>query len=890
MKFTFFLLLSISIMNRSMAQEPIYQSPSFRIFSDRVVQGEHIAKALSPGHLVSNYQSPANLYQSAAITFKFAINGKDNEMLPGQDHQFLVNATNGEAETPIIKFGSQLKQANSSDKFLEPNTGLKIRLDMREVLKEFAEKGFYTTFRGEKIFKEDFKGVFIAGATAPMTWDFDNLLQHKDLELKDEDGDGIYELQLILNRQSDKKQTDAEWKLSADLSAYPQYQTDFLLSRAIYNLSMEEMLKAIEPDSTFRTGKEWGGVWTRDISYSIILSMAYLQPRVAMKSLMRKVSKNKKIIQDTGTGGAWPVSTDRMVWATAAWEVYLATGDKDWLREAFTIIKNSIDDDMQNVYDPLTGMVKGESSFLDWREQTYPKWMQPADIFESECLGTNAVHYQANVVLAKMANILGREQLAVKHRQIASGIKAGINRYLWIPSKGYYGQFLYGQNFKMLSQRSEALGEALCVLFGIAEGDRARKIISQTPVTEFGIPCIYPEIPNIPPYHNNAIWPFVQSYWAWAGAKAKNEKSVMESMAAIYRPAAFFLTNKENMVAETGDFNGTQVNSSIMLWSLAGNISFIHKVLFGIRFEENKLSFSPFVPKALDGQRRLNNFHYRQAILDIELKGYGDKISSFFLDGKKLLYASIPADLKKGRHALTIILNNTISSKDTTAMKAVLFSLATPLPELKGKVMHWAAIPKTNYYKVMLNGRVNKITRRNFTTIRTGVYGEYQVIAVGDRKMESFASEPLIIEGKYSKTYQAEDVAQASPENYKGFNGSGFVEISATKNREIIFQVNISKEGLYAINFRYANGNGPTNTENKCALRSLSVDGKSINTVVFPQRGIKEWSNWGNSNSLQVRMSKGRHQVKLSFEPHNQNMNEEVNQAMIDQMKIVLIK
>ncbi len=74
------------------------------------------------------------------------------------------------------------------------------------------------------------------------------------------------------------------------------------------------MINAIEPDSTFRTGKEWSGVWTRDISYSIILSLAYLQPKVAKYSLLRKV-KNGVIVQDTGTGGAYPVSTDRMVWA-----------------------------------------------------------------------------------------------------------------------------------------------------------------------------------------------------------------------------------------------------------------------------------------------------------------------------------------------------------------------------------------------------------------------------------------------------------------------------------------------------------------------------------------------------------------------------------------------
>ncbi len=37
-----------------------------------------------------------------------------------------------------------------------------------------------------------------------------------------------------------------------------------------------------------------------------------------MKSLLRKVDPTGRIIQDTGTGGAYPCSTDRMIWAVAA--------------------------------------------------------------------------------------------------------------------------------------------------------------------------------------------------------------------------------------------------------------------------------------------------------------------------------------------------------------------------------------------------------------------------------------------------------------------------------------------------------------------------------------------------------------------------------------------
>jgi hypothetical protein len=869
----------------------IYKSDAYSIYKNRVEQAGFKAIAVSANEMTSNYRSLDADKFSPTISFKFSINLQDNEMISGKDHLVTLTPEKG-ACTTTVQFGKQYVHTTpvAEGINLAPNTRWTIRLDMREIFNAFKEKGFYTLYNGDKLYEADFKGVYIAGGSAPLIWDFNNLMNIPDLKLHDEDGDGFYETTIILNKQSDEKHTDANWKLSRDISAYPQYKSDFLLSDAVYTMSLEEMLKAIESDSTFRTGKEWSGVWTRDISYSIILSMAYLQPKVAMNSLMRKVNKNKKIIQDTGTGGAWPASTDRMIWAVAAWEVYKATGNKDWLRQAYQIIKRSIEDDLQNVYDPVTGMVKGESSFLDWREQTYPKWMQPADIFESECLGTNAVHFQANIILSKMATVLNQKQVADKHKLIAEKIKAGINRYLWLPEKGYYAQFLYGRNSKIVSPRSEALGEALCVLFGIADAARAKQIIANTPVASFGIPCIYPEIPNIPPYHNNAVWPFVQTYWLWAAASVNNERSVMESMSAIYRPAAMFLTNKENFVAETGDFSGTQINSSVMLWSLSGNISIIHKVLFGIRFEEGKLAFKPFVPKAIQGKRTLTNFKYRNAILDIELNGYGSKIVSFELDGKKTSLFEIPETIT-GKHAIRIVLDNQMPVKSSTNQKPVLFTLPAPIVKYENQEITWQPIANAAGYKILVNGKLFKTITQTSFPVKPGTYSEYQVAAFDKNNIESFASEPVdVVNEKYIQILPAENVAVKSNQPCKGYTGDGFIEISKTVNKTVKFKVTLETEDLYAIDFRYANGNGPINTENKCAIRTLSVDNYPINAVVFPQRGKEEWSNWGFSNALKVPLTKGDHIISISLEDANENMNGEINQAMIDFVRVQLIK
>ncbi len=872
-------------------QKPLLVTKEYSLYSDSVVQGNFTAKVLSATSIISNYKSPANQFKSPEIIFKFSINGKDNEMVSGTDHHFICSGQNGNYTTPVISFGKQLKAStNKTDNtYLATNTSLTIRVDLNEVFTAFNQQGYYTTFNGNKLYKEDFKGVYVAGNTAPLIWDFDNLVNHPQLQLKDNTGQHIYETTLLLNTSADEKQTEAQWQLTKNTSAFPQYSSTFPIADALYNLSLEEMTKAIEPDSTFRTGKEWAGVWTRDVSYSIILAMAHLQPRVAINSLLRKVNKKNCIIQDTGTGGAYPCSTDRMIWAAAAWEIYTATGDEDWLKQAYLIIKNSIEDDEQIAYDAFTGLVKGESSFLDWREQTYPKWMQPADIFESECLGTNAVHYRANMVLAQMASIVNELAVATKHYAIAANIKKAINTYLWMPEKGYYAQYLYGRNHKIISPRSEALGEALCVLWDIASPTQQQQIIANTPVTNFGIPCIYPQIPGIPPYHNNAVWPFVQTYWMWAAAKAGNETAVLKSIGDIYRPAAMFLTNKENFVASNGDFSGTQINSSNMLWSLSGNISLVQKLLFGIRFNTNGITFQPFVPKVFDGKRTLTNFTYRSAVLNIEMNGFGNIIQRITVDGKPQSTPILPGNIT-GEHSIVIQLANKMITPKKLNNVPVVFTPATPNVTINNSNLQWQPIANAVLYQIIQNGKTILQTTKTQFAPQKSKTAYYQVIAIDKNNMASFASEPLAMYADAVTTiYQAEEFAPAANYNYKGFNGTGFIEINNTINPNINIPVMVAKSAWYTIDFRYANGNGPTNTENKCAIRTVLLDGANKAAVVFPQRGTNEWSNWGYSNAVKLYLTAGSHQIGLHFTEANDNMNLAINQAMIDAMRMIAL-
>ncbi len=146
-------------------------------------------------------------------------------------------------------------------------------------------------------------------------------------------------------------------------------------------------------------------------------------------------------------------------------------------------------------------------------------------------------------------------------------------------------------------------------------------------------------------------------------------------------------------------------------------------------------------------------------------------------------------------------------------------------------------------YSVLKNGKPFFSTTENELKIDAAAYTEYQVIAIDNTGVESFASEPLTVtDGKFSRIYEVEEHAGklALALAYNGFSGKGFAEISKTVNLKINIPVTGIEQGLFAIDFRYANGNGPVNTNNKCAIRTLKAGNTFSGTIVFPQRGNEE--------------------------------------------------
>ena len=681
------------------------------------------------------------------------------------------------------------------------------------------------------------------------------------------------------------------WKLKNDISMYPRLTTSNTLHAAVFNMGLDEMVNAVEPDTTLRTGKEWAGVWTRDVSYSIILSMAYMQPEASKISLMKKVNANGRIIQDTGSGGAWPVSSDRMIWAVAAYEVYKVTGDKEWLKFIYPVIRDSFEDDFKVVYNAEAGLVRGETSFIDWREQSYPKWMQTADIYNSEAMNTSVVHAEGLRILSKIADELGKKKEAKRYAEAAKSLTDAINRVFWMDDKGYYAMYTYGRENMILNPRAETLGESLAILFNVASPERAKIISQSNPTTPYGVAIFYPQISDMPSYHNNALWPFVASYWTLACAKAGNEQATLQGFGSVFRPAALFATNKENFNLDNGDI-ATELNSSNMLWSLSGNIALTCRILFGINYEDNGLSFSPFVPKVMADNRTLSNFTYRDAKLNITVKGHGQHIKSFMLNGKECK-PFIPADIK-GVNEIVIEMDCEEIPAQAVNNQPNLKAPLTPIAWIEDGRLCWNPIEYIGHYEVILNGK--RVAKTRQTSYALTEQGEWQVIGVSESGVESFASEPRSNADRFIVEMPGEKTSMKSAEiSYQpltpiaGYNGNGFVETDHS-TATISVTVDVPADGEYAFSLRYANGNGPVNTENKCAIRTLTVDGNKIGTVVMPHRGVANWDDWGMTNEVKTELKAGKHTLCIEYRPENENMNLSTNHAIIDCVKLVRVK
>lgn len=450
----------------------------------------------------------------------------------------------------------------------------------------------------------------------------------------------------------------------------------------------------------FETGRLWNYVWTRDSAYAVDLGIGAMDPVRATNTLLfklsqRRVGAEEQIVQDTGSGGSYPVSTDRVSWALGAAALLPnleGAARTAFVARAYGALAATLEHDRQAVFDDGDGLYRGESSFLDWREQTYPDWMgdDVVHIAMGKSLSTNVLHYRALRLASELATETGAALEATRYGDWADALLTSIRSTFWLEEEGQFSAFTTTGLDEAPVRRFDLLGNALAILHGVATPAQAERIVASYPHYGPGAPVIWPQQQQTRIYHNRGEWPFVTAYWVRAAREAGNVAVMERGIRALIRGAALNLSNMENFEAATGlafkgdegEASGPVVNSQRQLWSVAGYQSMVHQSIFGLRHNGDELAVQPYLPDALrdalfSGQDELalSNFPWRDHRLTVVLHypgaGEGEVLiaDEVRLDGVVHAGPIAAADLD-GHHRVDVQLRRTSASEAITEVDA----------------------------------------------------------------------------------------------------------------------------------------------------------------------------------------------------------------------------
>ncbi|HET6629429.1 MAG TPA: hypothetical protein VFG91_06620 [Woeseiaceae bacterium] len=672
------------------------------------------------------------------------------------------------------------------------------------------------------------------------------------------------------------------------------------------------------PCNCFETGRLWTYVWTRDTAYAVDLALAAADPLRARNSLLFKLSERRgggdvQIVQDTGSGGSYPISTDRVVWALAAEELlkYLDGGARDeFLAVAFEAVRNTVEHDRAVVYDPRDGLYRGETSFLDWREQSYPPWTadDTVHIGTSKALSTNVLHLRALEIAATLAREHGDSELADRYAGWAQSLAIAVRERFYLPDTGLFSSFIMTPRDPAPVRRYDLLGSALAVLSGVATPEQARAAVAGYPQLPKGPPVIWPQQPGVPIYHNRAVWPFVTAYWLRAAAAVRNDAAVNLAVASLMRGAALNLSNMENFEMVTGEpwvddgeLSGPVVNSQRQLWSIAGYLAMVHDVVFGLEAGQAGIRFLPYVTRGLRhdlfgnaGSLVLNNFPYRGHRITVVVRlppvtgnrAGAYRVGEMRLNGEVISRDFIPAATLLRRNRITIDLVDTaeqaaaITLIDDLSDHEALFG--PPAPFITGMAgtrdgvrvdfaIHGAAADQVAF-NVYRDG-----VRR--AAALPGSARSWADTVEGEAPGRCYTVEAYFLSSKNTSQ-------RAEPECYRGPANERISRVpvreasNAGKKREAIsVELAPRTSGTFALRFIYRNP-GPINTGITCAVKHVEVRESKTGTVaaagyaVMPHTGAGAPGIQGRSSPLRVHLRAGvRYTVTLSSDFRAVNMS-----------------
>lgn len=427
-----------------------------------------------------------------------------------------------------------------------------------------------------------------------------------------------------------------------------------------------------EPLPTILAGLDYDRPWTRDAAINCWNGGSLLFPTVARQTLesVLKQDENQTLL----IGGQY---WDAIIWATGAWQYFLASGDTGFLKTATEAVLNSLrflentEQDAQDglfrgaacygdgiaAYPDVWANLQGHSCILDWPRFNPEKKAPNGYGIPMKTLSTNCLYYHAYCVAAQMAEKVHTLK-AKLYGEKAEKLKAAINHHFWDDSVGRYKYLLSPLGD---SDYQEGLGHAFAILFGIADADQTAKIFENLYSAPAGIPCVWPTFPRYQldkhafGRHSGTVWPHVQGFWAQAAACFEKDTIFDHEFFSLTKFANRDSQFTEIYHPETGEIYGglqEKKDGSIGMfrscrrqtWSASAYLSMILFGCAGMRIRDNGIDFEPYLPKDIT-RLEIGPIFYRRTEVTVRLSGSGRKVRKVFFNDAAVAEPFLPCDM-----------------------------------------------------------------------------------------------------------------------------------------------------------------------------------------------------------------------------------------------------
>lgn len=459
---------------------------------------------------------------------------------------------------------------------------------------------------------------------------------------------------------------------------YPDVQTNDTTVNRAYRIALGDLMGNIrlfkdglleEPKPVILAGLDYDTPWTRDAAINVWNGVGLLWPSVARNTLLSVLERKDNQLQ---IGGQY---WDAIIWSIGTWSYYLYTGDKEFLQPALNAVRASLQNFEFDEYDESYGLFCGPavygdgvaaypdryspgrtSSILDWQRFNQQSKAPRGHGIPMMALSTNCVYYQAYRIADWMAQELNLSPLP-GYADRAARLREDILKHFWNSERGTFRYLVDSQGG---SDHQEALGHSFALMFDIADSHQSRSVLENQTIEPAGIPCVWPSYERYVQKggygrHSGTVWPFISAYWGDAALKYD-------------RPELFFREfntfsaniNRHGQCAEiyhpvTGDvYGGLQeaghgtdglewTSCTRQSWTASAYLRMILFGVAGLHFSSRGIEVKPCLPENIH-EMQITSILYRNAILNLTVKGSGTKIRRFTLNDVNTI-PFIPTDI-----------------------------------------------------------------------------------------------------------------------------------------------------------------------------------------------------------------------------------------------------